>query len=195
MKDVDGVLVCGRPSDGRGWKTDLHADLGLTAKDLRAHFFAPFWAEIVTGQRALRDTLATVLPAFAPDISAADLITYWFQNDARLDVPLLAALAEARSHGLSVWLATNQDHERAQYLWRDLGLRDHADGMIWSARLGVAKPNPAFFRLAAQAAGAKKNACLLVDDSSENVTAARQAGWQGVHWDGHTTWADVLDKC
>jgi putative hydrolase of the HAD superfamily len=49
MLDVDGVLVTGRPSDGRHWVTSLEADLGLSFTVLQDAFFEHYWEEIVTG--------------------------------------------------------------------------------------------------------------------------------------------------
>jgi putative hydrolase of the HAD superfamily len=43
MVDVDGVLITGRPPDGRHWAADLEADLGLGFENLQTAFFKPFF--------------------------------------------------------------------------------------------------------------------------------------------------------
>ena len=53
MIDVDGVLVSGRPSDGRHWATDLEADLRLSFAILQEAFFKRYWEDIVTGRATL----------------------------------------------------------------------------------------------------------------------------------------------
>ena len=63
MLDVDGVLVDGRPEDGRHWQTSLEADLGLSPAALREHFFAPYWDEIVTGRVGLMAPLHAAFPS------------------------------------------------------------------------------------------------------------------------------------
>ena len=50
MIDVDGVLVNGRPSDGRQWSATLDADLGLSFDILQDAFFKRHWEQIVTGR-------------------------------------------------------------------------------------------------------------------------------------------------
>lgn len=55
MMDVDGVLVSGRPTDGRHLFTELEADLGLSPDRLRETFFTEP-ADIVL----VDDTLANV---------------------------------------------------------------------------------------------------------------------------------------
>jgi putative hydrolase of the HAD superfamily len=80
MMDVDGVLVSGRPSDGRHLFAELEADLGLSPDRLRQTFFTPFWEAIVTGREGLTERLTPVLAEIAPKVSAERLIAYWFET-------------------------------------------------------------------------------------------------------------------
>jgi putative hydrolase of the HAD superfamily len=88
----------------------------------------------------------------------------------------------ARSAGIRVYLATNQEHLRAAYLMETLGLADHVDGIFYSARLGVRKPDMEFFTGVQAAVGRRGDGLLLIDDSRPNVEGARNAGWQALHW-------------
>lgn len=67
-----------------------------------------------------------------------------------------------------------------------LGLADCATGMVNSSRVGVAKPDPEIYRVALDHLGGegRSGAVLFVDDSAENVAAAREAGLAGVHYRG-----------
>lgn len=195
MMDVDGVLVTGRPADGLPWATGLRDDLGVDLGELRRAFFAPSWDAIVTGRLALRPALDAALSSIAPHLPADRLIDYWFRNDARLDTALLAALARLRAGGLPVHLATNQEHARARYLLDDLGLAVHVDGCHYSAALGCAKPDPAFFDHVARRVGYPPGALLLVDDLAVNIEAARAAGWRALHWNAGSDLAAVVAAC
>src|SRR6478609_5456549 len=110
MVDVDGVLVNGRPEDGRHWQTSVEDDFGFTRDALHEHFFAPHWENIVMGRAGLMEHLATALQKIAPHVSPDDFVSYWFERDSRLAEPLLAELSLARSAGVRVYLATNQEH-------------------------------------------------------------------------------------
>jgi putative hydrolase of the HAD superfamily len=184
MMDVDGVLVSGRPSDGRHLFAELEADLGLSPDRLRQTFFTPFWEAIVTGREGLTERLAPVLAEIAPRVSAERLIAYWFENDSRVDQAVLSTVKRYRDRGLPVFLATNQEHLRADYLMRQVGLGAYVDGIIYSAALGHRKPSAEFFERAAAIAAAAPEDIVLVDDTLANVEAARQAGWSAVHWTG-----------
>ena len=182
MVDVDGVLVEGRPGDGRHWQTSLEEDLGFPPDALDEHFFAPFWDDIVTGRAGLMEHLEPALRKIAPHVSPAAFVSYWFQKDARLATPYFAEFARLRSSGVGVFLATNQEHLRAAYLMETLRLAEHVDGIFYSARLGVKKPDPEFFARIQAAVAVAGDELLLVDDSRANVDAAVEAGWGAHLW-------------
>jgi putative hydrolase of the HAD superfamily len=172
MVDVDGVLVDERPEDGRHWHASIEEDLGFTSGALQEQFFAPYWENIVLGRAGLMEHLVTALHAIAPDVSAARCVAYWFERDSRLVAPVLAELSLARSSGIRVYLATNQEHLRAAYLMEKLGLAQHVDGIFYSARLGAKKPDLEFFAKVQAAVGLRGEELLLVDDSDQNIEAA-----------------------
>ena len=153
MLDVDGVVVNGRPVDGKSWLTDIERDLGIAPASLHAHFFAGHWDAIVTGRKNLVEVLETCLPGITRSASAQDLINYWFEKDSRVDEAVLAECGELRSRGMRIFLATNQEHMRAQYLMDRLGLRNHVDGMIYSAEITARKPERPFYEAALQRCG------------------------------------------
>lgn len=182
MVDVDGVLIRGRPSDGRPWASDIEADLGLKAVDLHRAFFVPHWDDVVVGRVDLATVLIPALAMIAPNLTYDRFVAYWFENDARLDTALLGELAQRRRLGTRIYLATNQEHQRASFLTTRLGLRSHIDGIFYSAAMGCRKPDPAFFEKAARLAGLKASELLLIDDTAANVVAARRAGWAAIEW-------------
>lgn len=182
MMDVDGVLVTGRPKDGAHLFTDIEADLGMTLATLQREFFTPRWQAIVTGKKPLLPELAEVLALVAPNVSAERLIDYWFENDSRIDRAVLADMAKLRAAGHRVYLATNQEHMRATYLMETLGLAQEVDGIFYSAEIGHKKPSPEFYDHITRTLGEVPSNITLVDDTEQNVLAAREKGWTAVHW-------------
>jgi putative hydrolase of the HAD superfamily len=182
MVDVDGVLVSGRPADGQHWTASLKADLGISPADLKAMFFEKHWAKIQLGQSDLLISLTTSLVEIGSTVSARELSNYWFANDSRINRELLSECNNLRDEGYSIWLATNQDHERAEYLMSELRLSDHFDGIVYSAALGLKKPDEAFFRAAEKASEATSSDIIYIDDTEKNVVAARNCGWNAFLW-------------
>ncbi|MGO8077025.1 HAD family hydrolase [Rhizobium leguminosarum] len=187
MVDVDGVLIHGRPTDGLPLFTYLERDLGLRLDLLQQEFFQTHWRDIIIGRAALEPRLAGVLAKIAPHLSAETLIDYWFENDSRLDRNLLEELAALRQSGITLLLATNQEHRRARYLMEQIGLSAHFDDIIYSAALGLSKPSPDFFRLATERAGVLPGEIAFIDDMAVNIEAARQFGWNAAQWTAGAT--------
>lgn len=180
MVDVDGVVV--HPANPKGWSADLEQDLGISAAALQSRFFQRHWEDVVHGRAELRDRLAIALAEIAPEVGCEQLIRYWFQGDAELDRGLLAQLAAVRATGVALHLATVQEHERAAYLWNNLGLRDHFDDMHYAADLGASKPSQAFYEAVETRVGRRGSAIAFIDDSERNVQAASVRGWKAALW-------------
>lgn len=60
--------------------------------------------------------------------------------------------------------------------FRARGVADFFDDVVVSADVGLAKPDPAIFRLAAERLGVVPEACLMIDDQAQHVEGARAAG-------------------
>lgn len=182
MVDVDGVLINGRPRDGKHWSTDLEADLGLSPFLLKDRFFTPYWDEIVTGKLDILSALKPVLSELAPHLSSDDFITYWFKNDARLNAELIQFLKFYRTAGVQIYLVTNQEHLRAEYIIQTLKLNELADTIYYSAALGVKKPDHAFFEKITDLSKLRPEEIILIDDTLANIIAAKECGWHAIHW-------------
>jgi putative hydrolase of the HAD superfamily len=180
LLDVDGVLVGGRPQDGAHLFTDLEKDLGISTEALQRGFFFNRWEDIVTGRKAIIPELTAALKTLAPEVSAEELLAYWLKNDSRIDQAVLADVDELRGAGHKVFLATNQEHRRADYLMKDMGLGAHVDGIFYSADLGARKPDRGFYLGVSEQLGAETP--VFVDDNLPNVQAARAFGWRAHQW-------------
>lgn len=76
-------------------------------------------------------------------------------------------------------ILSNADLRLRARLERD-GLHALFDDLVVSAEVGMAKPDPAVFRLAAERLGVAPAECVFVDDWDQNVEAARALGMRGV---------------
>ncbi|MFO7777470.1 MAG: HAD family phosphatase [Nitriliruptoraceae bacterium] len=63
-------------------------------------------------------------------------------------------------------------------------LEQHFDDLVLSGHVGLRKPDPAIYRLAAERLGVEVEACVFVDDLEHNVEAATALGMVGVHHSG-----------
>ncbi|EHR70044.1 haloacid dehalogenase superfamily protein, subfamily IA, variant 3 with third motif having DD or ED [Burkholderiales bacterium JOSHI_001] len=98
------------------------------------------------------------------------------------------AAAESLVHRLAdadpdLFYLSNMPAPYADHLERTHAvLKRFADG-VFSARVGLVKPDPAIFALSAQRFGKAPGDLVFLDDHPANVAAARQAGWNALHFE------------
>ena len=185
--DVDGVLVHGyhaRPEKQLRWDENLLADLGVDPERFRGEFiYDIFIKKVIIGRMSLLAALERTLPALGYRGSAMAFATYWLSHDSTVNQPLLDVARQLKQSGARLYVATNQDHMRAQWLWLNLGFSALFEDIFYSARLGVLKPKPAYFEAIARRIGPQSEPPLFFDDREDVVAGARRAGWEAVQYD------------
>jgi putative hydrolase of the HAD superfamily len=180
--DIDGVAsVPDTP-----WKTDLQADWGIDPDEMNRNFFKGDFQQVVRGRLDLCVALHSYLEPKGLADRIGEFVAYWFEKDGIIDRDLLGeADAWRQRTGGRVFAATNQEHHRAAWLRDQAGLGAHFDEIIYSAALGVCKPERVFFTTAQARMGVTAaQAILFVDDSAANVDGARMAGWRAMLYRG-----------
>ena len=191
--DVDGVLVHGM-ADGRYvWQDALARDFGISQDEIAA-FFRDDWDACILGEADLYDVLPPYLERWRYGGTVEDFLAFWFANDSNLDHDLIEEFGRLGSQSRLV-LATNQDRHRAAYLWDELGLSRRFERMFASSAMGVRKPQTQFWQAIADELGeAAAPNVLLIDDSEKNVEAARQFGWQAIHYTHRSDLDDLIGE-
>jgi len=80
-----------------------------------------------------------------------------------------------------VSVLSNADVSLRERLERE-GMLSIFDDVVISAEVGVAKPEAAVFRMAAERLGLAPAECVFVDDWDKNVEAAREVGMHALHF-------------
>ena len=186
--DVDGVLIHGyhaRPELTRRWNETLLADLGVDPDRFTQEFiFDIFIKKVVVGEVAMIDALERRLPALGYKGSPMAFLHYWLTHDSVLNQELIAAIRALKARAdIRLFIATNQDHTRALWLWEMLGLSDIFEDIFYSARVGIRKPERGFFDFVAARIGPQAEPPLFFDDTPKVVEGARAYGWDSVQFD------------
>jgi putative hydrolase of the HAD superfamily len=79
-----------------------------------------------------------------------------------------------------VSVLSNADRSLRWRLEHEHGLLDLFDDVVVSAEVGLAKPDPDIFHMAARRLGLAPEQCAFVDDWDVNVKAAREVGMSAV---------------
>jgi putative hydrolase of the HAD superfamily len=196
--DIDGVVSLAQPGAAHPWYATLQQDWGLSHdKELAPEFFlTPAFMEVLRGRQDLYVALNEYFATKGLADRLEEFVSYWFDKDAVIDREVLAMADGWRKRtGGKVYAATNQEHHRIKYLREQAGLGAHFDEIIYSAALGVCKPDRVFFTNAQARMGVTAaQAILFVDDKAENVDGARMAGWRAMLYRGPESLKQALEK-
>lgn len=123
------------------------------------------------------EVLRAELPASAQALAAEDLQAALMASLRFRPYPEVpAVLAQLRAAGIRTVVASNWDVSLHDVL-AATGLDRLVDGVVTSAELGAAKPDPALFRRALEVAGARPGEAVHAGDSVEHdVAGAIAAG-------------------
>lgn len=183
--DVDGVLVHGyhaRPDLQPRWNENLLADLGVDPDRFNREFiYDIFIKKVLIGQISLLEALERVLPGLGYRGPAMAFVGYWLSHDNTVNEPMVEVVRQLKAVGDSrLFLATNQEHMRAQWLWQTLRFGELFEDMFHSARVGHAKPNKPYFDWVTNRIGPQAEPPLFFDDREDIIKAARAHGWEAV---------------
>jgi putative hydrolase of the HAD superfamily len=102
------------------------------------------------------------------------------------DLPMLAAVREARRQGVRTGLISNswgtRRYDRAQ-------LSELFDGVVLSGEVGIRKPAPEIYRMGAERLGLDPSSCVFVDDLPFNLPPAAELGMATIH---HTSAEETI---
>ena len=114
------------------------------------------------------------------DAQADELMTdFWRWYVGTLDQPLHDWFAGLRARGLTTGILSNSA-PGAREAERHHGFERITDDIVYSHEVGLAKPDPRVFALAAERLRARPHEIVLLDDHLPHVEAARAAGWHAV---------------
>ncbi|MGV9310661.1 HAD family hydrolase [Streptomyces sp. NPDC003691] len=183
--DCDGVLV-----DSEGIAVRLFVGLG-------AELGWPLTEAEVTEQfigRSVADNFARIADRVGPDRAAL-----WRERFARLHrtavedglAPVegvVDALDTLEELAVPVCVASGGSHETMRLTLGRTGIRRYFEGRVFSAdEVAAGKPAPDLFLYAAGRIGVHPSACVVVEDSSHGVQAARAAGMRALGYAGGLT--------
>lgn len=177
--DIDGVL--------RHWPAadDIETSHGLPAGALAKAAFAPSRLHpAITGEitdEQWRSAVAADLAEICGSNEHAHAaVADWSNLEPRVDHEVVSLLVQVRTVA-AVALVSNATTR----LERDLvqqGLDDLANTVVNTSRVGLIKPDPRVYLLAAEQVGAPVHRCLFIDDTSANVIAAQEVGMTALHY-------------
>ncbi|GAB3835146.1 HAD family hydrolase [Kribbella italica] len=135
----------------------------------------------LTGKGDFREATAEVLRRWEVSTPVAEVLALWEQFAA---VPeAIDVVQELRAAGIPCHLATNQQAYRREIMNDRRNYGQWFDRSFYSCDLGVAKPDPAYFKAIVTAIDLPPSSVLFVDDTAPNIDGAREAGLYAEQFD------------
>lgn len=175
--DIGGVLADYRI---KAFLAEKGFDPAMIKRILRASLLSPFWGQFERGEI----TEAEALQGFAsidPDIERELRIAY--QSVAGMltsrdyAIPLIQKLKAA---GCRVYYLSNYSKKAYDECGESLAFMPYMDGGLVSFKAGKTKPDPQMYHIFLEKYDLRAGDCVLVDDTPENVQAAKQLGFEGI---------------
>ena len=102
---------------------------------------------------------------------------HWTWYRGTLDQQLFDWFAAQRPRKTGILSNSGPGAREAERCW---GFEEVTDDIVYSHEVGLAKPDPAIYELAAHRLGVEAHEVVFLDDVVANVEAARGAGWHAV---------------
>lgn len=172
--DADGVLI-----NGARFSDCLEKEKGVS-KELSLPFFMGPFNDCLIGDADLKETVKPYIESWGWEGDVDSFLDYWFKVEHSLDEDLIKYIQDLREKGVSCFVATNQEKNRAEYMLNKMDFANSFDGLYASAHLGFKKPNTMFFeKVFTEINKIKKidkNEVIFWDDTPENVEGAKEFG-------------------
>ncbi len=138
---------------------------------------------------SVRTAAAKRMPA---DV-VGDFMNAWQTAERLLDENMVALVGRLQSAGYTTGIISNTVPGMEERLSAEMPhLIPIFDVRVGSGDIGVAKPDPAIFRHALEAAGTEPEESVFTDDVSAYAAAARELGMHGFHFTGYEQFAADL---
>lgn len=178
--DMGGVLVrCMRPE----LRTALGQPYGFTREQLETLVFGnPVSALASVGKAATAELWEYVRSTLgvAPEQMEAFQDAFWSADN--VDDDLVQVIKRLRGRYKTGLLSNAFLDARSVLTSKYPHLMDSFDVSIFSAEVGLVKPDPAFYHLILGKLGVAPQEAVFVDDFVENIVGARQLGLHAIHF-------------
>jgi HAD superfamily hydrolase (TIGR01509 family) len=169
--DADGVLQ--RPTVD--WRAALATFIGPSGsiEDFVLDLMKSEGPALI-GKGDFREALVEVLDRWGSTTSADEVLDLWRQFEAEPEVVRL--IQHLRTAEIQCHLATNQQAYRRVIMHDERHYGGWFDQTFYSCDLGVAKPDPEYFRTVLDAIDRPASSVLFIDDNEANIAGAKTIG-------------------
>ena len=175
--DIGGVLADFRLME---FLTEKGFDVPMIKRILKASVMSPYWGSFERGELTEEETLrgfASLDPENEGNLRTAFSNIEGMLTMREYAIPLVKAMKEA---GLHVYYLSNYSKKAYDECAGSLDFMPYMDGGLVSFLAGRTKPDPEMYRMFLLKYGLRADECVFIDDTEENVEAAKALGFSGI---------------
>jgi putative hydrolase of the HAD superfamily len=152
-------------------------------------FFKGIFQQCLVGRAELKEVIGPHLREWGWKGTVDEFLEFWFKAEHKIDEQMVGIVKSLKER-MPVFMATNQEQCRVDYLSNEMGFGELFTKVYSSAKLGWLKSNPEFFARMTEdiqklyLPTIKPDEILFVDDTEENVASAAKFGIQAVLFSG-----------
>ena len=175
--DIGGVLADFRIKE---FLADKGFDPVMIRRILKASLSSPFWGQFERGEISEEEALrgfAALDPEIENELRAAFSSVAGMLVIRDYAIPLIRKLKEA---GYRLYYLSNYSKKAYDECGGSLAFMPLMDGGLISFKVGKTKPDPEMYQAFLETYLLQAETCIFIDDTAENVDAARQMGFNGI---------------
>lgn len=182
--DADGVLI----TPEKLFSEQYASEKGFDPKTLEPFFRSSDFIDATEGRADLIEVVEKYRDLWHLEGSPSKLLEAWFDGENVVDQELLEVLRAARSNGVPVFMATNQERHRARYL-RERMFPNDFDGFFVSSEIGYRKKDPEYWvevlkQLRSRWSDLQPDEIVYFDDSTDSIEGAKSQGVRAILYEG-----------
>lgn len=189
LLDYDGIFYTGR------YFSEIYSEkFGANISKIRAFMEGPKVLANL-GKADLKVLLTDVMLDWKWKGTVDGLVEFWLKSNSSVDQKPVLLTKNCQNKGLKVYLVTNQEKYRTDYIWNNLGMKTIMDGKFVSCEMGVIKQDPKFFELVLKTfPEIPPDKIIYYDDSPSKLNAAKVVGIDTRLFTGYTNFEKEIYK-
>jgi putative hydrolase of the HAD superfamily len=183
--DFGGVLFRWQPLQMLQRELPLRSRDDASAQRLFAGIFQGYggdWGEFDRGTLAIPELVRRIALRTGLQEQEVQAVVNAVPSELQPIPKTVALLRQLRNDGRRLHYLSNMPLPYADHLEREHEFLGWFESGVFSARVRQIKPEPAIFATAARHFAAMPSQLVFIDDVQANVQAARQAGWNALHF-------------
>ncbi|MEO8774287.1 MAG: HAD family phosphatase [Gelidibacter sp.] len=173
--DMDGVIVNTEPLHQKSYY-QMFADINIeVSEELYASFTGQ--STIAISKILVDHFKLPMCPQTLVDLKRHHFKYLW-ENDKDLNLldGVLDIIKDYHNNGLTLVLASSASMENINNIFERFHLNSYFVAKLSGADLKASKPHPEIFENAAVASGFERHECMVIEDSTNGIKAAKDAG-------------------